>query len=95
MVDSPAPPRKLRPGVPRRLEAICLKAISKDPDTRYATAEAMARDISRFLDGLPVSAYRENVIEKTERFVGRNKFIVVLILAYLLMRVLVLFFFGR
>jgi hypothetical protein len=38
-------PRQLRPGIPRSLERIVLKAMSKDPDARYATAAELRRDL--------------------------------------------------
>jgi non-specific serine/threonine protein kinase/serine/threonine-protein kinase len=44
--------RRLRGDV----DAIVLKAMSKDVDHRYASAEELARDIERFLDGVPIAA---------------------------------------
>jgi serine/threonine protein kinase len=76
--------------VPRRLRAICDKAMALDPRLRYAGVEKLADDVSRFLDGEPISAYRENLFEKLGRWFGRHRFIILLILAYLLMRVLLL-----
>jgi hypothetical protein len=45
----PTRPRSLDPRVPRDLETIVLKAIEKDPRARYASADAMAEDLRRFL----------------------------------------------
>jgi serine/threonine protein kinase len=75
----------------RRLRAITDKAMAVEPGERYATVEELANDVSRFLDSEPISAYRENLAEKLVRWLGRHRFIVLLILAYLLMRVLLLF----
>jgi eukaryotic-like serine/threonine-protein kinase len=47
----PTPPSQLRPDVPAALEAICLKCLEKDPKNRYRTAEAMANDLKRFVEG--------------------------------------------
>jgi tRNA A-37 threonylcarbamoyl transferase component Bud32 len=44
------PPRQLQPGVPRRLERICLKALAADPRQRHATAAALAADLRRYLE---------------------------------------------
>lgn len=86
-----APDRRL----PRALNAICAKASAADLKNRYANVSELAADVSRFLDGLPVSAYSENVLEKIRRFYQRHQVAILLITAYLVMRFLVLYFFHR
>jgi serine/threonine protein kinase len=54
--SEPGPPSQWRPGLPRDLDAICLKCLEKDPAQRYITALALADDLERFLDGKPVLA---------------------------------------
>src|SRR5207248_8702863 len=48
----PPPPRALRPGIPRALEAVVLRALARDPDDRFASAEDMAAALAR-LDVAP------------------------------------------
>ncbi len=49
-------PRSLRPDLDRELEAIVLKALAHDPEQRYRSAGALAEDLTRYLEGEPVSA---------------------------------------
>ena len=50
------PPRAVQPGVPRGLEAICLKAMALEPEDRYASARALADEIEHWLADEPVAA---------------------------------------
>jgi hypothetical protein len=59
---------------------------------RYSSVQELAGDVGRYLDGLPVSAYHENILERAARLVDRNRVAVVLVLAYLLMRLLFILF---
>ena len=67
--------------------AISSKAMASEKADRYVTASDLSADIGRLLDAEPVSAYRENAFERTSRWVGKNRFLVLLVLAYLLMRI--------
>jgi eukaryotic-like serine/threonine-protein kinase len=91
----PMRPRQIDQKIPRAIEATCLKAMSERRQDRYASAEEMAGDVVRFLDSQPVSAYRENIFEKAGRWLRKNRFIVLLIVAYLIMRLIVFFSVGR
>ncbi len=86
---------KKRQRLPRTLQAICAKATAKQSGQRYGSVSEFAADVSRQLDGLPVSAYSENVFEKLGRFYKRHQIAILLITAYLVTRFLVLYFFHR
>ena len=86
-------PQKQR--LDKALEAICSKAAAADPGSRYPTVSELSLDVSRYLDGLAVAAHRESFLEKLARFYRRYRFFILLIAAYLVMRVLILIFMHR
>jgi len=45
----------------KALEAICAKATQNDPANRYASVSELSADVSRYLDGLPVSARKKQL----------------------------------
>jgi eukaryotic-like serine/threonine-protein kinase len=81
--------------VPRPLEAIRKRAMAAEPEARYPGVEALSADLSRYLAGLPVGAYRESLFERTGRFVRKYRTPILLVLAYLVMRALLLIWLGR
>gem|GEM_PF-6274320 len=64
VTEEPIRLRQLRKDVPRDLEQICLKCLEKDPRRRYATADALAEDLSRFLAGDPVSIAPAGILNR-------------------------------
>ncbi len=70
--DEPARPRSLDVYIPLDLETIVLKAIDKDPTRRYATADAMAEDLRRFLNDESILARRASPAERSWRWARRN-----------------------
>lgn len=54
--EDPKPPSAIVNEIPPDLENICLKCLRKEPRHRYSSAEALADDLERFLDGRPVEA---------------------------------------
>jgi serine/threonine protein kinase/formylglycine-generating enzyme required for sulfatase activity len=67
------PPRQLRPDTPRALEAICLKAMARQPAARYATALELAEDVERWLADEPVRACREPLRTRARRWLRRHR----------------------
>jgi serine/threonine-protein kinase len=74
--DAPVRPRVHDKRIERDLETICLKAIEKSPDRRYATADDFAADLRRFLDGMPVHARRVSSAEYGARWMRRRPAVV-------------------
>ena len=67
------PPRSIASGVPKPLEAVCLKALALEPGARYATAADLAAEIDRFLADEPVSAYRDPAAVRLLRWGRRHR----------------------
>jgi serine/threonine-protein kinase len=70
-------PRQLKREVPRALEAVCLKAMAKKPEERYAEAKELAEDVERWLADEPVSVYRGTITERLGRWARRHRTAVV------------------
>jgi serine/threonine protein kinase len=81
--------------LPRPLAAICAKASAIEKADRYATVRELANDIANWLDDRPVTAYRENIAERSGRWISRNRALVTIVLAYLVMRVIVILWVHR
>jgi serine/threonine-protein kinase len=97
MVTGSIPPERLEASgrVPRPLLAICRKAMARDPDARYQSARDVATDVGHYMNGEPVSAYAEGLLERARRIFARHRIAVLLVAIYLLMRVLFIFFAPR
>ncbi len=69
----PTPPHKIISTVPRELDTICLKALEKSQDSRYATARAMAEDLRRFINDLPIAAKPPGTVKRVIKYIRRHK----------------------
>jgi len=65
--------RRLRRNLQGDLDAIVLTALRKDPRERYPSAERLAEDLRRFLDGRPVEARRPTLAQRALRFARRHR----------------------
>jgi serine/threonine protein kinase len=71
--EEPVEPRRLNHQIPVDLETICLRAMEKEPERRYATAGALAEDLRRFAEGRPILSRRRSRLEKAARWLRRHK----------------------
>jgi serine/threonine protein kinase len=80
--------------VPRPLQSIIARACAPDPAGRYASALELRDDLRRLAAGERVLAHRESLVERVARFVTLYRTAILLILAYLVMRVAILLWRG-
>ncbi|WP_165075042.1 protein kinase domain-containing protein [Paludisphaera rhizosphaerae] len=71
--EEPELPSRRNPRIPRDLETIVLKAMTKEPAGRYSTAREMADDLQRFVDGRPILARRPSLVEHGRRWARRHR----------------------
>jgi tRNA A-37 threonylcarbamoyl transferase component Bud32 len=70
--QEPVRPRSLDPQIDRDLETIALKCLEKDPHRRYASAEALAEELDRWLQGEPITARPATRRERLRKWVRRR-----------------------
>ena len=68
----PISPKQLNATIPVDLETICLKCLSKEPNRRYASANELSQELSRFLRGEPILARPVGKLEQSWRWCKRN-----------------------
>jgi len=74
------------------LTAIVQKATKQEPVERYSSASELLQDTEKFMLGEAVMAYQERPYERLARWIKRYRFVISIIIAYLMMRLAVLFF---
>ncbi len=78
--QDPIPARQLVPTIPRDLETICGKCLSKDPAKRYASAADLAADLQRHLDDAPILARPAGRIERASKWASKQPAIAAILL---------------
>ncbi|HXI03353.1 MAG TPA: hypothetical protein VNI57_09270, partial [Candidatus Saccharimonadales bacterium] len=91
----PPSPRRRDPSVPRPLDAVCRRAMALDPRDRYAGAAELGRELDLYLEGLPPESYREGPLERAGRWARKYRTAILLVAAYLVMRVALILWTGR
>jgi serine/threonine protein kinase len=69
--SEPAPPRLLQ-CIPRKLDTICPKCLHKEPHKRYASALALAQDLSHYLNGEAITARPTAAWERVWKWARRR-----------------------
>ncbi|MCU1231624.1 MAG: serine/threonine protein kinase [Acidobacteria bacterium] len=87
--------RELLPDAPKPLRALVEKCLAPNANERFPDASHLAAEIARYLDGEPLLTYRESLIERTARWLTQNRALVAVVVAYIVMRLIVLFFIHR
>jgi tRNA A-37 threonylcarbamoyl transferase component Bud32 len=82
--QEPARPRAINPRADRDLETICLKCLEKKAEGRYESAESLAEDLERWLDGRPIRARPSRWWERLGKWVLRHRTMTALWLVSLL-----------
>jgi len=70
--NDPVSPRLLNPGIPRDLATICLQCLEKDPNRRCRSAQVLADELQRFLNGEPIHARPVSPATKLYRWCRRT-----------------------
>ena len=65
------------------------------PDDRYTGVDTLASEVARYLGGQAVAAYREPLVDRVVRLGRKHKTAILLVVAYLLLRVILIFLSGR
>jgi len=88
--DEPRRPRARSAEIPLDLETIVLKAVAKEPPSRYSSARQMALDLERFLTDQPITARRPRMLERLTRLARKHTAIMMAVVPLLLIIVAVL-----
>jgi serine/threonine protein kinase/predicted Zn-dependent protease len=91
LTKDPRPPRRFNPRIPLDLETICLKAMEKDPDKRYATAGEFANDLRQYLQHGLIAARRAGIAKRTWKSIRRHPVIATVTVGAIIVAALAIF----
>jgi serine/threonine protein kinase/WD40 repeat protein len=83
--EEPLRPRRLDPSIPAELEMVTLKALAKDPQERYATAQELANDLRRWLADLPIQARPPGTLLRIRKWSHRHRPLVAVLVSFLML----------
>ncbi|MCH2127261.1 MAG: protein kinase, partial [Pirellulaceae bacterium] len=72
LTEEPVAPRQLNPALDQDLETICLKCLEKDSRRRYATADELVAELTRYRNGEPIQARPISQVERGWRWCKRK-----------------------
>src|SRR6185369_17417743 len=70
------PLREVDASIPLDLEAIVIKCLEREPQSRYESAKALAEDLQRYLEGEPVQARRATFRYRVRKKIKKHKALV-------------------
>ncbi len=92
--EEPIPPRRRNPHIHKDIETICMKAMSKDRERRYATAREFIDDIRRFRAGEPILARPPSMIYRLSKKIRKYRAVITASLSTIVLGVLVVWAIG-
>jgi tetratricopeptide (TPR) repeat protein/predicted Ser/Thr protein kinase len=93
--EDPLPPRKTNPKVEPDLETVILKCLEKDPARRYPDAQALADDLTRWLEGRAIEAHPPSVLYRFRKFAVRKRAVLIPAAAAVLIAIVAAVWIGR
>lgn len=81
--EPPILPCQINPSISKDLQTICMKCLEKKPQNRYLSARSLGHDIKAFLGNRPISIRKSSIIERSSKWVQRNKILTGLLLILL------------
>lgn len=83
----PAPPQRWRPKIPRALSVITMKAMEKEPEARFQSAEGMAEELRRFLSGIAIRSKPVSLLARIGKRIKKHKIISTLAAATIILAI--------